>query len=430
MDQMTRTKPSKKGTEHISCDVLIVGAGPGGCATAISLADSGLNVVLIDKDVFPRDKVCGDALSPDVLAQLSNLNGDLKSAFESRCNPQKETVVGVRLIASNRKQAILRIDRKKGEQLVGWTAKRIDFDNFMFEEARRLDHVRVIQGEKVNDISRTEDGVTVETAGHRIQCALLIGADGAHSVVSKQLIPVPMDRKHYCGGVRAYYKNVSGMHADGMIELHYYKGILPGYLWIFPLPNGEANVGLGMLSSHISRHKVNLRERLLHLIETEPELQKRFAGAKPIDKVRGFGLPLGSKKRPLSGARVMVIGDAAALIDPVTGEGVGNAIRSGRMAAKQAMQCFEQQDFSAETMRAYDKRIYGLVWSEMQFSRFMQLAFRYPAITNFVTGLAANSTRFNHFLDNAITDAGFWGDAMNPRRWLKHWRNSNSQPRT
>jgi flavin-dependent dehydrogenase len=157
------------------------------------------------------------------------------------------------------------------------------------------------------------------------------------------------------------------------------------------------------------------------VIQREPALRERFKDAVMIDKMHGFGLPLGSKKRQLSGDRFMLIGDAASLIDPITGEGVGNAIRSGRYAADQIKKCFALNDFSAGQMKHYDKYLYSKVWGEMRFSRFLQTSFRYPFVINTLISLADRSMRFRHFLNLAITDAGFWGDGLNPKRWLKHW---------
>ena len=402
-------------------DILIVGAGPGGCATAISLEGTGLSVCLIDKATFPRDKICGDALSPDVLNQLANLEGNLKDRFIERYAPRKVDVTGVRIVSANGKMAELSIQKGR-EKIKGWVAKRIDFDNFMYEEASRLTHVTVMTDTRVDDIEIQPDKVVIQAGEERISGSLVIGADGAHSVVSKQLTNFRMDRDHYCGAVRAYYENVHGFHSDGMIELHFYKSLLPGYFWIFPLPDNRANVGLGMLSSFISKRKVNLKAEMLRVIETEPGLRDRFRDAVLEDKIHGFGLPLGSKKRSLSGERFMLIGDAASLIDPITGEGVGNAIRSGRYAAAQAVRSMEANDFSAETMKQYDKVIYDLVWGEMRFSRMLQTGFRYPIVINFLTGMAVRSVRFRNFLNLAISDAGFWADGFNPRRWLRHWR--------
>jgi len=410
-------------------DVIIVGGGPGGCACAMSLADSDLSVCLIEKSSFPRDKICGDALSPDVLNQLSNLNGDLREAFLEKYDARKVDVTGVRIVSASGKVAELNIN-KGNPDIIGWVVKRIDFDNFLFEETQKYHHVTILQGEKVTDIEVEPGLVSVTTRSREITAAIIIGADGAQSIVSKKLSGHKIDRDHYCGAVRAYYKNVQGFHADGMIELHFYKRLLPGYFWVFPLPGNEANVGLGMLSSFISKRSINLKQQMLDVIANEPGLKERFADAQLVDGLSGFGLPLGSKKRILSGERFMLIGDAASLIDPITGEGVGNAIRSARYAADQIKLCFESEDFRAETMKNYDTYLYSKIWGEMRFSRALQTGFRYPIFINFIVALASKSVRFRGFLNLAISDAGFWADGFNPRRWLRHWREARGSRRS
>ena len=402
-------------------DVVIVGAGPGGCACAISLIGLGASVCLIDKSSFPRDKICGDALSPDVLNQLAKLDGNLRDRFIAEYEPKKLDVTGVRIVSANGKMAELSI-QKGAEKIKGWVAKRIDFDNFMFQQAVSLPFVTVMENTRVSKVEVTDDCVKIDSDNGPIRGKIVIGADGAHSIVSKDLTEFKMDRDHYCGAVRAYYKNVKDFHNNGMIELHFYKSLLPGYFWVFPLPGNEANVGLGMLSSFISKRKVNLKQEMLRVIESEPGLKERFAHAELQDKIYGFGLPLGSKKRQLSGERFILIGDAASLIDPITGEGVGNAIRSGRFAAEQITTSLESGDYSAQQMKAYDDKLYSLIWGEMRFSRALQTGFRYPVIINLLTSLAVKSVRFRNFLNLAISDAGFWADGFNPRRWLKHWR--------
>ena len=171
---------------------------------------------------------------------------------------------------------------------------------------------------------------------------------------------------------------------DNFIELHFLKDLLPGYFWIFPLPNGYANVGLGMLSHDVSRYKVNLKKRLMELVENHPQIAPRFANASLEGKIHGFGLPLGSKKRAISGERFMLTGDAASLIDPFTGEGIGNAMMSGRIAAHQAKACFEKGDFSAAFLKAYDEAVYRKVWAELNLSHKMQKLVNYPWLFNFV----------------------------------------------
>src|SRR5690606_11571017 len=112
-----------------------------------------------------------------------------------------------------------------------------------------------------------------------------------------------------------------------------------------PLPGGYANVGVGMLSETVSQKKINLKKEMLRIIETHPEFKQRFAGAELMGDIKGYGLPLGSKKRVISGDNYMLVGDAASLIDPFTGEGISNAMISGRWAATQAELCLQQQIF-------------------------------------------------------------------------------------
>lgn len=419
---------TKQFTYHLhmpksNYDIIIVGAGPGGCACAISLADSGLLVCIIDKASFPRDKICGDALSPDVLNQMANLDGDLKQQFLALHGSKKVNVSGVRIVSASGKMAELKIN-KGNQNINGWVVKRVDFDNFMFDRAKECSHVTILERTKVKNIEVQSDFVSVETESGKLQAAIIIGADGAQSIVSRKLTAHKINRDHYCGAVRAYYSNVQGFHEDGMIELHFYKRLLPGYFWVFPLPGNEANVGLGMLSSFISKRSVNLKNLMQDVIDNEPILKDRFANADIVGEIRGFGLPLGSQKRVLSGDRFMLIGDAASLIDPITGEGIGNAIRSGRYAADQIQSCFKSDTFDAAFMKQYDRYLYSKIWGEMRFSRALQTGFRFPIVINFLVGLAGKSARFNAFLDLAISDAGFWADGFNPKRWWKHWRSA------
>ncbi|HEX8277518.1 MAG TPA: NAD(P)/FAD-dependent oxidoreductase, partial [Segetibacter sp.] len=210
--------------------------------------------------------------------------------------------------------------------------------------------------------------------------------------------------KHYGAGLRVYYEGVTSFSEGNCMELHFFKHILPGYLWIFPLPNNKANVGIEMLSSTVSKKKVNLKEVLQQLLKTQPALAGRFEGAKPLETVKGYGLPLGSKKRSLSGERFLLTGDAAALIDPFTGEGIGNALRSGRIAAEHILQCFEQKNFSAAFNKAYDKEIYRRMWNEFKISRVLQNLVRYPLLFNFVIRKAADSKYLQEVFKEALAN--------------------------
>ncbi|MFL5731057.1 MAG: NAD(P)/FAD-dependent oxidoreductase, partial [Cytophagaceae bacterium] len=158
--------------------------------------------------------------------------------------------------------------------------------------------ITLLEGCQTEHYERNEQGFLVTFKDKsQVQCKLLISADGAHSSFAKTFGKIKMEHEHYSAGIRAYYKGVKGMDADNFIELHFLKDFLPGYFWIFPLPGGMANVGVGMRSDKVSDKKINLKQELKRILQDYPALKERFADAEPVGEVKGFGLPLGSKKK-------------------------------------------------------------------------------------------------------------------------------------
>lgn len=382
-------------------DAIIVGAGPSGVTCAVELAKSGLQIALLDKATFPRDKTCGDALSLDVTNQLAWISKDLLSQFETFAH--KMPSYGVKIVAPNN----IDIDIPfiyKGKNKCGHICKRIDFDNFLFQFAKKQKNIHVFENTQVKKIVQNTDGVSVETNQNSFESKIIIGADGAQSIVAKQLGNIKVDKKYYCAGLRVYYKNVIDFHKDNYIELHFFKGVLPGYLWIFKLPNNSANVGIGLRSDAISKKKINLKQTLQNLIKTHPRLKERFKNAEPSETIKGYGLPLGSKKRTISGDRFLLTGDAASLIDPFSGEGIANAIRSGRVAASHLIKCFDENNFSAKFNLQYDKEIYRRMWKEFKISRTLQNLSKYPWILNLIAKKASTNTYLQQFLVESLED--------------------------
>jgi|TARA_R100000479_G_scaffold130736_1_gene68750 geranylgeranyl reductase family protein len=351
-------------------DIVLIGAGPAGCACAYQLAESGLTVAIIEKNIFPRDKICGDALSADVVNQLYRMNTNLAEAFLKR-NP-KQVSKGVRFFAPNNKSLDIHFTNPKHKEAVGFVMKRLNFDAFFVEQLMNVSNVSVFENHKAIQINHQGESVVVKTDKATFQAKMIIGADGANSIVNRKLSNNKIDKKHHSGGVRQYFENVKWNDAHGLIELHFYKEIIPGYFWIFPLPENQANVGLGMLSSEISKQNINLKQKFTELIENHPNLKSRFKNAKPLETIKGFGLPLGSKKKQLSGDHFLLLGDAANLIDPFTGEGIGNAIRSGRIAAEHIKKAFKERRFDADFNKKYDTNIYQAMWNELRVSKSLQ----------------------------------------------------------
>jgi geranylgeranyl reductase family protein len=381
-------------------DVLIVGAGPAGAACALQLAQSNLSVCIVDKATFPRDKICGDAISIDVASQLAKLPSQLSNSFLKY--DRKVSSYGIRLYAPDRCYLDIPI---AVEGQPGYVCQRLDFDNLMVEQVKSIPNVKFVESCSIESLENNSDGVTLQSNHGAIRASIVVGADGAHSVIGK-LLGVRPDRNHHSAGLRIYYENVSFPSTGNLIELHFFRELLPGYLWIFPLPGNRANVGLGMLSSMVSAKKLNIKKILEDLIQGDPELQERFKNAAPLENVKGYGLPLGSKKRSLSGDRLLLAGDAASLIDPVTGEGIANAIRSGRVAGDHIIRCFLANDFSAAFNRKYDKEIYRRMGGELRLSTRLQRICRYPWLLNLIVKKATRNTAFRQLLADGLTKTG------------------------
>ena len=332
-------------------DVAIVGAGPGGTACALALRHSGLRVVLLDKARFPRDKVCGDAIPGHALKALRQLDPALADGLW-QLQPL-DAVQQSRLVAPNGDSLWMRW------KLPSFNCPRATFDAALLDLVRaHAPAADVREGAGVKEVRIEADGVHLCLAdGAELHTQLVIGCDGANSVVRRQLLPTPLARAHHCAGVRAYFENIEGAQA-GLTEYFFTKDYLQGYVWIFPVGAGLYNVGLGMLAETVARHKVDLRRLLPTLLAGHPALAGRFTEARQQGPIQGFGLPLGGGRTvPVSGERFLLCGDAASLIDPIQGHGIDTAMQSGILAAAQAEACFARQNFTAEFMRQYDTQV-------------------------------------------------------------------------
>lgn len=349
---------------HTDFDVIISGAGPAGSTCALTLHNSGLRVALIDKDTFPRDKICGDAVSSVAKRILRQINPELETSLLDFA--PKTNITKARLHSPEFKTLEFSFSK------TGHCIRRHDFDNWLFTIARNNACITVMQNVKVKDaFTGPEKAGVVLDNGQTLTARVLVACDGAHSVIAKKLGGFKVDRKHYSGAVRQYYRNIKGLTGDAL-EVYFLKGYLPGYFWIFPLSDNEANVGFGMLSETIAKEKIDLKQQLHNIIQHIPEVRERFAEATPLEDVKGFGLPLGSRKYAISGQRFMLCGDAASLIDPFSGEGIETAMESGRFAAEYIKGAFTADQFEATHLKAYDERVYRKMWGNFKNHYYLQ----------------------------------------------------------
>jgi flavin-dependent dehydrogenase len=204
--------------------------------------------------------------------------------------------------------------------------------------------------------------------------------------------------------LRGYYENVTGFHPENFIELHFYKEVLPYYIWLFPMANNMANVGIGMLAGDVSKRKINLKSNLEKIINEYPAVSSRFKDAKQQGKFEAWKIPIGTKKRKISGERFLLIGDAASLVDPFTGEGVGNALRSGRIAAEHIINCFKLQRFDKSFNEAYDKEIYRKMLNEFKLNYSILKLFKHSRFINFAIEKANSNQYFKNIIADAMTN--------------------------
>ena len=398
-------------------DLIIVGAGPAGTSAALYGNRLGLQTLLLDKSKFPRDKTCGDALSGKSVKILEDLN------LVEGVNKLDGSLIK-RIIFANPKhsECELLLDKSLNKDHIshGYVIPRITFDNYMLEQAKKVSDVE--EGFFVKDLlfdDKRVVGVSGKTnnGDHKeYRANIVLGADGPNSIVSKKAGLYQMDIDHTAIGIRCYYENVKDL--TDQIELHYVEEINPGYFWIFPAGKNRANIGVGLLKSIVKKESRNLGEIMINIINSD-NFKYRFSDAILLEKPTGWNLPLGSIKRKNHGEGFLLLGDAAGLVDPFTGEGIGNAMVSGQIAAETAAQAKEKNDFSKKYLKKYDKKLWDHLGSELNTSAKLLKLARSKFLLNFVIGRAARNEKVRNIISSMLANEIPKTELSNPLFYLK-----------
>ncbi len=187
--------------EALKFDVVILGAGPAGCIAAFMLSGKGLKIALVEKDIFPREKICGDAFGADVSRQFHLIDEKLTEKLYQFTN--KITSNGVRFYSPNHKAMDIEFAAPEDKFGGGFVAKRLDFDNFYFTEIAKLPDVKIFQNQLVTEVASSPEKILLKTSTSSFEAKMALGADGAHSILNKRLTENRIEKKHYCAGLRS-----------------------------------------------------------------------------------------------------------------------------------------------------------------------------------------------------------------------------------
>jgi len=402
-------------------DVIVCGGGPGGSSAAAFLSDAGKKVLFIEKVTFPRDKTCGDAISGKSMAIIKKLG-----LYEKISKTPNAIVNAIGFSSPN--GAYVRIDvpaKADGTKEAGFVVRREISDNVYFQNAKSKANVTTMENTEVMDLIFGEDGKSVigviaKTADGKQQefyAKVVVGADGANSIVARKVGVPENDPKHWCLAVRAYYTGVKDV--EDAIELHFNKKVLPGYFWVFPSDDGKANVGLGMLVSDVRKHKINLSTLMEDIIANDPLFKERFKDAKRVTPIKGWNLPLASQRKKNYGDGYVLVGDASSLVDPFTGEGMGNALTSGYIASQVINEAFAANDFSEKFLKQYYDRLWEELGHEVDISYNMQRYGKHTFLLNLVIGKAARSPEIREMIAGSFVSEEARKGYTSPLFYLK-----------
>lgn len=300
-------------------DLLVVGAGPAGVAAALTAQARGLDVVLVDKAVFPRDKTCGDGLTTSALRLLERLGVDVPAL------PGYASVRETVLVSPSGREVQLPLP---GDGEHSGVLPRLDLDAALVQRARDAG-VSVHEEAVLVALDEHRDGMCARFGdGSTVETAYVTAADGQWSAVRRLRSPgAPADLGTW-HAFRQYFRGVDDARQWVLFE----RDLLPGYAWVFPLPGGRANVGLGVLRGANSDGKA--LGAIWRDVITRPRLRRVLgAHAEPEGAQRAWPIPAAFASARLADGRVLYAGDAAGVVDPMTGEGIAQALETGMLAA-------------------------------------------------------------------------------------------------
>jgi menaquinone-9 beta-reductase len=341
------------GHPDSSADVIVVGAGPAGATAATYLARSGVDVLLLEKSSFPRDKICGDGLTPRGVKQVLALGIDV-SGEDWRRNR------GLRVLGGGHS---IEFDWPVLQNYpdYGLVRTRRDFDSMLADLAvksgARMLQSTTVTGPVVDDRTGAITGVQTKTEGgpRTFSAPIVLAADGVSARLALGMGIAKRDDRPLGVAVRQYYRSPHRTH-DDYLESHLElwdrrdpakPRLLPGYGWIFGLGDNTVNVGLGMLNSSKSFGRIDYRKMLRTWLDGMPE-EWQLREQDAVGPIGGAGLPMAFNRTPHYSKGLVLLGDAGGSVNPFNGEGIAYAMESAALAAESVLQAVGRSGASRE----------------------------------------------------------------------------------
>jgi geranylgeranyl reductase family protein len=343
-------------------DVLVVGAGPAGVAAGIEARRRGLDVLVVDKAAFPRDKTCGDGLTTGALRLLDRLG------FDVRTLPSWAPVTETVLVSPSGREVEVPLPP---EGAYAGVAPRVELDAALVEHARSLG-VEVREGNGVTAVRDDGASVAVTLAdGTEGSTRWVIAADGHYSPVRRMLGD---DTPRDLGSWHAFRQYFTGVD-DPRLWVLFEEDFLPGYAWVFPVGKGRANVGFGVLRDDDGPSGKALAAQARGLAARSTIRRALGPNAQPEGTMRAWPIPAAYDPARLARGRVLFAGDAANVVDPMTGEGIAQALESGALAARAIARSRDEQDTVTAHYHAEVDRALG---ADLKFAALLQHVLRVP----------------------------------------------------
>jgi len=394
--------------------IVVVGAGPAGSAAVLQLAQSGYHALLVEKAEFPRKKVCGDGIPGKVFVLLSRLGLNTEE-IKALGFP----IYGMALSGPQDQRVVF--GGAKGKAAKSFCIPRTQFDHYLFRKA----------SEQAKDVFTSFKAVDVQRSGNkwrvvlrhtrngqekRLHADILIAADGATSLLRRQVLNLKVDKLHRFWGLRQYF---TGGPFRNEVNIIYDKRLLPGYAWVFPVSEHRANVGIMVEQRSVQQKKEKPLQTLFdRIIYDNRRLRRILKNAVPEDHYSGAPLPLGTVVGKRASDGFLAIGDAASFVNPATGGGVYAAVLSGMSAATIIVRAVEQGDWSVRALAYYDTWWQKQLLPGFKTGEYLRRLLRSQGKTNFL---------FNRMQKQGLTAALFvraYGQTVSPYFWLHpdFWR--------